>query len=145
MTQFVLDYTLWAFACALAVLQAAAAWSGLSGLLFFRRWPAGTLRVSLAIIVLAYFWFFASAERNQPDTGLGLDGPTQSQWFAVAAGAAFLLTLVLSSIVNHRWGRAHGWDPVEDRCSLLGAEWLRRTTFARALAARARALLRSAR
>ncbi|MEX2430428.1 MAG: hypothetical protein WD645_00740 [Dehalococcoidia bacterium] len=139
MTQFTLDYAIWVFVSALAVLQASAAWSGLAGLLFLRPWPRATLRGSLLLAAAVFAWYFTSGRRNQPDTGLGLDGNEQAAWFTVTVGAAFALTLLLSSIVNHRWGPTQGWDRAVHRWPPSGVEWLRHTTFARAAAARARA------
>ena len=138
--QFVVEYTLWVFLSAAGVLQLAAARSGLHGLLFLRRWPRVDAALSALLVIGAFTWFFASDVRNVPDTASGLDGVTQALWFAVGAGLAAGLTLLVSSAVNHRWGADHGWDPTAERWPPSGLGWLERTTFLRAMAARISAI-----
>ena len=139
---FIADYTLWVFLSALGVLQLVAARSGLSGLLFLRRWPRATAYASAALVAASFAWFFGSGARNLPDTVSGLDGVTQSLWFAVAAVAAVAVTFLGTSAINHRWGARYRPDPAAP--APAGLDVLERTTFARALWA-ASAALRSRR
>ena len=124
-TQFTLEYTIFVFVGALGAVQLAAAANGLSGMLFYRRSPLACAIGGLVLVMGAFIWFFASTERNQPDTGLGLDGNTQAFWFATAALAAVGITMAVTSALNHRWGRRDGLPS--------GIDALGQTTFLRAL------------
>ncbi len=135
---FIADYTLWVFLSALGVLQFVAARSGLFGLLFIRRWPRATAYASAALGVASSAWFFGSGARNLPDTVSGLDGVTQSLWFAVAATAAVAVTFLGTSAINHRWGAGYRRDLSAQPPT--GLDVLERTTFARALWAASAAL-----
>lgn len=139
---FIADYTLWIFLSALGVLQFVAARSGLSGLLFVRRWPRATVYASAALVAASFAWFFGSGVRNLPDTVSGLDGVTQSLWFAVAAAGAVAVTFLGTSAINHAWGA--GYRRVPSTQPPAGLDVLEHTTFVRALWAAA-AELRSGR
>ena len=130
---FIADYTLWVFLSALGVLQFAAARSGLAGLLFLRRWPRATSYASAALVVASFAWFFGSEVRNVPDTVSGLDGVTQSFWFAVGAGGAVAVTFLGTSALNRGWGAGYRWDPSTQPWPPAGFDLLERTTFVRAL------------
>ena len=137
---FIADYTLWVFLSALGVLQFAAARSGLSGLLFLRRWPRATAYASAALVVASFAWFFGSEMRNLPDTTSGLDGNQQLFWFAVGAGSAVVVTFLAASAVNDRWAAGHRGDGSVPSGPVVGFDRLERTTFVRALGARIAAL-----
>ena len=139
MSDFEAAYALWVALGTLGVAQYAAVSNGLWGIVILRRWPGATKVCSTLIVIGAFAWFFISEDRNLPDTGAGLDGVEQARWFALAATASLLVQLGVSSIVNHRWGASHGWDPTEESWPPAGFTWLEHTTFARALAARLRA------
>lgn len=145
MSDFEAAYTLWVALGTLGVAQYAAVSNGLWGIVLLRRWPGATKVCSVVIVIGAFAWFFISEDRNLPDTGAGLDGVEQARWFAIAATVSILVQLGISSIVNHRWGSSHGWDPVEERWPPAGLTWLERTTFARALVARIQATIRGSR
>ena len=135
---FALDYVLWVFAVALGVVQAVCAMSGLRGLLFAREAPVRTNATGgLGLAAVATVWYFLDERRNLPDTSVGLDANVQAFWFAVAGAAAIALTLAVTSVVNHRWGADHGWDPSSGAPPPEGLGWLARTTFFRAARARA--------
>ena len=141
MSAFEVDYVLWVALSTLGVAQYAAVSNRLWGLVILRRWPSVTMVGSALVVACAFGWFFISEDRNQPDTGAGLDGVEQARWFAIGAAASLLAQIGVSSVVNHRWGAAHGWNPDAERWPPSGLAWLERTTFARALAARLRAVL----
>ncbi len=128
---FIADYTLWVFLSALGVIQLVAARGGLSGLLFLRRWPRPTAYAGAALVAASFAWFFGSEVRNLPDTVSGLDGNTQSIWFAVGGVGAAAVTLLGTSAINHRWGAGYRRDPSTP--PTVGFDVLERTTFARAL------------
>ena len=140
MSDFEAAYVLWVALSTLGVAQYAAVTNGLWGIVVLRRWPNATKVCSALIVVGAFAWFFISEDRNQPDTGYGLDGVEQARWFAIAAALSILVQIGISSVVNHRWGACHGWDATEERWPPPGLTWLERTTFVRALAARIRAI-----
>ena len=102
-----------------------AAYSALRGLLFIRVRPLAFL-AGLVTTALAFLWFFLSEPRNVPDTEGGLDGNQMAGLFAVAAGSALVLTLVLSSISNRSMG-GNGQRVVP------GLDALRETTYLKAL------------
>ncbi len=135
---FIADYTLWVFLSALGVLQLVAARSGLAGLLFVRRRPRATAYAGAALVAASFAWFFGSGVRNLPDTVSGLDGVTQSLWFAVAATAAVAVTFLGTSAINHAWGAGYERDASPPQPA--GLDVLEHTTFARALWAAAAAL-----
>ncbi len=141
MSAFEAAYSLWVFTSAIGVVQFAAVRGGLWGLVVFRKRPRFTQAASVLLVAASFVWFFASGDRNVPDTGEGIDGVVQARFFAIAAAAAAALLAAVSSIVNHRWGAGGVHD---DRLRRLwppeGLDCLERTTLARAAAARVRAL-----
>ncbi len=93
------EYLAFVFLAALGVLQAAAAYGGLEGLLLLpSRRAAGLLGLSLA--VASCIWFFARGNRNLPDTNGGIAGAQQFGYFAVGCAAAVAVTYLLSSLLN---------------------------------------------
>jgi hypothetical protein len=139
LSEFLIDYLLWVFVSTLCVVQFVAARSRLRGILFARRWPRATMAASVLIGLATVVWYFASAERNQPDTGVGLDANIQAFWFAVSAAVAAIATLASTSAINHVWGqnhKNHGWDSTSGEAPPAGITWLSRTTFFYALRAR---------
>jgi len=135
-SEFAIDYIQWVFFCALGAFQFVAAKNCLYGVMLARGFPRLTMIAALALVGIATAVYFVSEPRNQPDVGLGLDANEQGRWFAVAAAAAIGATVALTSAINHRWGARHGLDEGARDAPPLGVEWLQRTTFARALAAR---------
>ncbi len=135
-TAFLIDYIAWVFVSTIGVTQFVAAQSGLRGMLFARTQPKATMIGSTLVILVAVIWYFASGERNQPDTGLGLDANVQAFWFAMSAAAAAGTTLALTSIINHGWGKNHGWDNQSGEAPPVGLTWLSQTTYFHAIRAR---------
>ena len=96
---FIADYLLLTFLSSCGVLQMAAAWNGLNGLLVLpRRGPSFALGV--ATCVAAACWFFLSESRNVPDTALGLNGNQQFGYFFAGSGLGLAFTLIVSTIVS---------------------------------------------
>ena len=136
-SQFTIDYIIWVFLCTLGVLQMAVAMNELKGLLFVRGAPPRyNASGGLLLVLITTVWYFADERRNYPDTTLGLDANVQARWFAISGAAAVAMTLALASLINHRWGAGSGWNPDSGEAPPEGMGWLRRTTFARAFAAR---------
>ena len=122
---FVLDYCLLVFLATLGVVQMAAAGNRLAGLCFLRRRPSAFL-LGMALTVGAFLWFFLSEPRNIADTMGGLDGNQTAGYFAISAGSAVILTLLVSSLSNRCLPRG---GPVA-----AGLDALRETTYLRSLA-----------
>ena len=122
---FALDYFVFVFIAALGVLQMAAAYNALQGLLFIRFRPLAFLS-GLLVTTLAFLWFFLSEPRNIPDTEGGLDGNEMAGLFALGAGSALVLSLLFSSVSNRSMIRS-GQQPK------TGLDALKETTYVRAL------------
>ena len=122
---FVLDYCLFVFLAAMGVVQMAAARNSLTALLFLRHRPLAFLS-GAALTAGVFLWFFVSEPRNIPDTAGGLDGNQTAGYFAISAGSAVILTLLLTSWSNR--------DMPRDGPIAAGLDALRRTTYLRALA-----------
>ncbi len=96
---FIADYLLLVFLSSCGVLQMAAAWNGLNGLLLLpQRGPAFALGVTAC--VAAGCWFFLSEPRNVPDTAQGLNGSQQFGYFFAGSGLGLAFTLAVSTIVS---------------------------------------------
>ena len=122
---FALDFLVFVFIAALGVLQMVAAHTALRGLLFVRVRPLAFL-AGLVTTATAFLWFFISEPRNVPDTAGGLDGNQMAGLFAIGAGSALVLTLLLSSMCNRSLGRqGQQFNP--------GLDALRETTYLNAL------------
>ena len=119
------EYLLLTFVSCCGVLQLAAAFSGLKGLLI-----AGDRRFSIAVGVLlvagALVWFFWEGGRNLPDTGGGIAGASQFYFFMLGAFLALLTTFLFTSLTNIVR------KPPEDATEGLPA--LKETTYLHALA-----------
>ena len=81
------------------VLQLAAAFGGLRGMLI-----AGDRRFSTLVGVLlaggALVWFFWEGGRNLPDTGGGIAGAAQFYLFMLGGFLALLVTFLFTSLTN---------------------------------------------
>jgi hypothetical protein len=126
-SNFTLEYIAFVFFSVVGVLQFVFALNGIRGMLFIRNSVRTTATLSVLLVLAAFTWFFTSAPRNVPDTGLGLDGNAQALWFSVSAAAAVAATALFSSALNHRWGK-------QASAEVVGIEVLQQTTFMRALA-----------
>ncbi len=131
------DYVVWVFCAAVGVVQVAAATTGLGGLLLARTRPALCRWGGAVLVITAFAWFFATDERNLPDTAGGVDGVKQVMWFAIGAGAGVAASLLVASALNHRWALSQEPGTPDEG---LGA--LAHDTFARLLARNLRAAVR---
>lgn len=124
---FAPDYLFYSFLGALGVLQMVFAHQGLKGVLFVRGSFSLSGLLGAALVLGAFSWFFLSEPRNLSDQTGGMDGNDQILAFTIAAGGAVIVTLLLTSIINYRWGKstAHVGPGI-------GA--LRETTYTQALA-----------
>ena len=126
MFTFATDYCITVFISALGVLQLAFSVGGLKGLLVFKSAiVARTLGLTLAIV--GFVLFFSTGTRNINDYEGGLDAPTQALFFFYGSLAAVIVTLALTSIINHRM-RGPEAEPE------AGIDSLRDTNYALSLA-----------
>lgn len=128
MTGFAFDYFILVFLSALGVLLLITAHYRLTGLLLMGR--KSSMATGGLLVIGAFIWFFASAPRNVPDTGAGLDGNQQAILFSIGSLAALVVVLALSSLRNrsmNRQSEARGIDALREETYLrLIARKLRR-------------------
>jgi len=106
---------------ATGILQIAAAHAGLKGLSFFRR-PILDRLFGLMAIVGGFSFFYGSECRNVRS----LEGSQQFAYYLAGVFSAFLLTLIVSFLVNFRLrGSVEKGDE--------GLETLKKTNYFRAL------------
>lgn len=98
------QYLVFVFIACCGVLQAAAAYSGLKGLLFVpRRWAS--FIVALLLVVGSFLWFFASESRVPPAGWPVLEGAQQTGLFALGAALSFAFTALAGSLLRWLGGR----------------------------------------
>jgi hypothetical protein len=94
------EYLLLVFVACVGVLQLVGARTRLKGLLFFRTQAVAYL-LSVAALGGSFWWFFVRDDRW--DTVMrrtGLEGAQQFYYFCLAAFAAVVFTLVVSSLLH---------------------------------------------
>ena len=97
MARLIIDYFLLVFVATCGVIQMAAAYSSLKGLLFFNKPLYGYMFGAIATVV-SFVWFFSVDNRNIP----GLEGTQQFGIFSFSWIAAFLFSIVISSLIKRR-------------------------------------------
>ena len=120
------EYLLLVFLSCCGVVQVAAAYGDLKGVLFFgNRLFSFILGVALMSGVMV--WFFRSGGRNIPDTNGGIAGASQFFLFVLGAFLALLCTFLVTSLVNSNLRKGPYTDTEDGLTSLRG------TTFFQAL------------
>lgn len=122
MSEIALQYFYPVFLSIVATLQIATAYNKLGGMGFFRHAVSAYLFAAFLIIPSGYLLF--TWNRRNP-YGV-VEGPEQALLFLLATVCAFLLTIIVSSLVNSR--RFHGHRPDKK-----GLEALREATFFQAI------------
>ena len=92
-------YLLLVFLGCCGVLQMAAAYGGLRGLLIFGNRGLSVL-LGAGTILVSLTWFFWDGGRNLPDTGGGIAGASQFFLFGLGAFLALLVTFLVTSLTN---------------------------------------------
>ena len=93
------EYLLLVFVACCGVLQLAAAFGGLRGMLIAGDRRFSTV-VGLALVAGALVWFFWEGGRNLPDTGGGIAGASQFYLFMLGGFLALLITFLFTSLTN---------------------------------------------
>jgi len=114
------QYFIFVFIAAVGVLQLIATGTQLKGLLFFKR-KALVYLFSFLAIGGSFGWFFGWD--NRLDTVMrqtGLEGAQQFLYFCLAAFAALVFTLIVSSLLKAQWkgqpkGSSQGLDALKER------------------------------
>jgi len=122
------EYFIFVFIASIGVLQLIATVTQRKGLLFFNRKALAYLFSFLAIGG-SFGWFFGwgdpmdMAMRQTGDASMrqtGLEGAQQFLYFCMAAFAALVVTLIVSSLRRARWkghsgGSSQGLDALKER------------------------------
>lgn len=124
MSELAWDYFLLVFLAGCGVIQIAASYSRLRGVLLLAH-PWASALLGLVLVLGSFLWFFSPGPRHIPDTQGGLDGNLQAALFSLAALSAVVVTLLLSSLINRRLSH----NPAS-----WGLEALKETTYLKALA-----------
>ncbi|MDA0987957.1 MAG: hypothetical protein O2783_02230 [Chloroflexi bacterium] len=121
------EYLILVFLVCCSVVQVAAAYGGLKGLLFIgnRRFSAA---LGIGVILGSLAWFFWDGDRNLPDTGGGIAGASQFGFFVLGGFLALLVTFAVTSFTNFN---RKSLDNTVDTTD--GLTSLRETTFFQAL------------
>ena len=118
------EYLLLVFLVCSGVVQVAAAYGRLRGLLYF-----GDRRFSvvfwMAMLLGSLVWFFWDGGRNFPDTEEGIAGAAQFALFVLGGFLALLVTFLVTSLTN--FSRQVSGNTID------GLPSLRETTFVQAL------------
>ena len=119
-----IDYYIAVTVSAIGVLQLAASFSGLRGILFFTS-PRATRFLGFLLPLISIVWFFATGTRNVSDHLGGLDANEVALLFFLGTLTAWFLIVTGTSIVNSR--------RLGDSRQCVGLDALRSDTFYRAL------------
>lgn len=124
---FAIEYVIWVFLACCGVLQLVAWYNHLDGLLLAPRRSLASA-MGAALLAGSFVWFFASRNRNVPDTAEGIAGSAAFGLFVLGCALALLFTLILSSFLSPVRRRE---PPPGSR----GLEALQQTTYLKALRA----------
>ena len=112
------EYFISVFIAALAVIQLSAARAGLRGLIFGGR-SANAYYIAIPLLLIAGTLFFTWNDRNP--TGV-IEGAQQAGLFSLAVAVSALITILITSIINHKRLKPAG-------SAIPGLEGLRNMTF----------------
>jgi hypothetical protein len=118
------EYLILVFLVCCGVVQVAASFGGLKGLLFIGNRRFATA-FGMVVILGSLTWFFWNGGRNHPDTGGGIAGASQFAYFVLGGFLAMLVTFGITSLTN--FSRTRSDDTTDGLISL------KETTFGQAL------------
>jgi hypothetical protein len=125
MFTFTIDYLILIILASIGVIQLGALYGGLKGLLFSKS-IVFTHFVGFSLPVTAFTWFFMTDSRNINDYAGGLDSNTQALLFFLGASTGWILTTILSFIINIHMKR-------KDLSPFEGLDSLKKTNYFNAL------------
>ena len=125
MKAFSIDYYILVTVSAVGVFQLVAMHGGLRGLLVLRPSRTSAL-IWAALPIAAVAWFFITKDRKVSDHMGGLSSNEIALAFFVGVVTAWVLTVAVTSVLNHRSG-------MEAEDTGTGLEALTRTTYLRAV------------
>ena len=99
MFSFTIDYLILIILASIGVIQLGALYGDLKGLLFSKS-IVFTHFVGFSLPVISFTWFFMTDTRNINDYAGGLDSNIQALLFFLGALTGWILTTILSSIIN---------------------------------------------
>jgi len=99
MFTFTIDYLILIILASIGVIQLGALYGDLKGLLFSKS-IVFTHFVGFSLPVISFTWFFMTDTRNINDYAGGLDSNIQALLFFLGALTGWILTTILSSIIN---------------------------------------------
>ena len=121
------DYLLFTFLSCTGILQIAAAYGQIYGLLFLKK-PVWAATLGGSIVIFALLMFFESGPRHVPDTAGGLAGSQNAGVFSLGAIISLIFTLIVSSKLNGSQMLDTRYSEIED-----GLDSLKKTTYIRLL------------
>jgi len=119
-----LDYFLLVCISSVGIYQITSIPADLKGLCFF-PWPKVQYVFGALVTTGAFVWFFASENRNYQHT---TEGAQQLYLFLLAIIAAYVFTVILSSIIQAKVG-IHDGNTVKGKQHDIGVETLKNTTI----------------
>ncbi len=125
-------YLLFVFIAACGVIQLAAAYSKLWGLLFFKKRVPSYIFAAVAIGG-AFGWFFGCDNHMEEIMHTGLEGAQQVRFFLLATIVAAFFTLILSSVINRGLSSSSEQPEVSAGITKEGLDTLREENYLRAL------------
>ena len=99
MFTFTIDYLILIILASIGVIQLGALYGGLKGLLFSKSIVFSHF-IGFSLPVISFTWFFMTDARNINDYAGGLDSNIQALLFFLGALTGWILTIILSSIIN---------------------------------------------
>ena len=101
MFSLAIDYIILVTVATCGMIQVAAAWSGLRGLLILHH-PKASYVLGAALLVGAWAWFVAIGDPAQPGDLANIEGAEQFGLFLAGAAAGTILTALLASATQWR-------------------------------------------
>ncbi len=123
MPSFNLDYFLLVFISSMGLYQVASIHSNLKGLWFF-PWPKVQYVFGFLLMIGGFLWFFMSENRNIQHV---TEGAQQLYLFLCAIVASYIVTAIISSLVQAKVKKQNGADVIGKQHT-IGVETLKTTT-----------------
>ena len=122
---YAIDYILMVFFSSIGIIQLAAISSQLTGIILIRNLNLAK-SIAVLLVISPVLWFFAKTNRNINDYAGGLDSNIQALLFFLGALTGWILTTILSFIINIHMKR-------KDLSPFEGLDSLKKTNYFNAL------------